>query len=159
MPMKPAGPKLDDGPVTRGKGLDSLEGFIIHNWAAPTRFGIWGSHAGALAAPKAALEPFFNRALMGGWLRDGTGAVITIDPPRDPFVTLRVDYENRNWTPESKYNPKHWVWKVVPPASVLASLEAALDLALPEGEAAYLRTLREGRLREAWGGPAGSGVS
>ena len=152
MSMKPARSKPDDGPVTHGKGLDSLEGFIIHNWAAPSRFGIWGHHSGALLGPKGALEPFFNGSLMSGWLRDGTGAVLTIDPPRDPFVTIRVEYENHTWTPESKYNPKHWVWKVVPLASVLANLEAALDLPLPEVEGAYLRALREGRLRDAWGG-------
>jgi len=150
MPVKPAHPHVETGPVTQGKGLDSLESFIIHNWAAPTRFGIWREGAGALHAPKGSLERFLNEALTAAWQHGGAGAVITIDPPRDPFVVIRVTPESKLWTPESKYNPKHWVWKLVPLASALGVLAAALAQPLPEAEAAYLRSLREGRLREPW---------
>jgi len=150
MTVKPAHPNMEIAPITRGKGLDTLDRFIIQNWASPTRFGIWREHLGALSAPKASLEHFFNDALKEGWMRDGCGAVITIDPPQEPFVTIRVENENKSWTPETKYNPKHWLWKVVPLKSALGCLEAALKMPLPNAEASYLRDLREGRLRNDW---------
>lgn len=150
MTVKPAHPKTPEGPITGGKGLDSLDRFIIQNWAPSARFGVWREGLGALSAPKVSLEHFFNDTLKEGWMRDGRGAVITIDPAQDPFVTIRVEYENHVWTPESKYHPKHWLWKVVPVAKVLGELEAALQMPLPEAEASYLRGLREGRLKDAW---------
>jgi hypothetical protein len=150
MPVKPAHPKADDGPITHGKGLDSLAGFIIQNWAPSTRFGIWGKHVGTLSAPKVSLAHFLDDSLQAGWTIDGGGAVITIDPPQDPFVTIRVESENKNWTPESKYNPKHWLWKVVPLQSAIGHLESGMTLSLPEVVASYLRSLREGRLKDAW---------
>ena len=76
--------------------------------------------------------------------------MITIDPPQDPFVTIRVESENKNWTPESKYNPKHWIWKVVPLQGAIGNLEAALTMPLAEVAVGYLQSLREGRLKEAW---------
>ena len=151
MTQKSAHPKTEDGPITRGKGLDTLDRFIIQNWAAPTRFGLWNKYTGTLAAPKASLEHFFNDALKDGWLRDGCGAVITIDPPRDPFVTIRVEHESKSWSVDAKYNPKHWVWKVVPTESALAALEAALQLALPEAESSYLLSLQQDKLNAFWG--------
>ena len=150
MSVKPAHPKVEDGPITRGKGLDSLESFIIQNWAPPTRFGVWSKHVGALSTPKASLAHFLDESLHAAWALDGGGAVITIDPPRDPFVTIRVESENKNWNPESKYQPKHWLWKVVPLASAIGDLEAALTLPLPEAEGGYLKGLREGPLQGAW---------
>lgn len=150
MSAKPIHAKKDDGPVTRGKGLDTLDRFIIQNWAPPTRFGIWREHFGALCVPKISLEHFLNDTLKAGWMQDGCGAVITIDPPRDPFVTIQVENENKHWSPEAKYNPKHWLWKVVPAESTLGPLEAALNTPLPEAETAYLRGLREGKLKEVW---------
>ena len=150
MTVKPAHPPVESGPITKGKGLDSLDRFIIQNWAPPARFGIWREQLGALCPPKVSLEHFFNDALKAGWMRDGGGAVITIDPPQEPFVTIRVENENHLWTPESKYIPKHWLWKVVPVASALGNLEAALRTALPAAEEDYLRSLREGKLRESW---------
>jgi hypothetical protein len=150
MSVKPAHPKADDGPITRGKGLDSLEGFIIQNWAPPTRFGIWSKHLGALAAPKVSLAHFLDESLHAAWMVDGFGAVITIDPPQDPFVTIRVESENKCWTPETKYNPKHWLWKMVPMQSAIEAMEAALKMQLPEAEVSYLRSLREGKLKDAW---------
>lgn len=150
MSVKPAHPKKDEGPVTHGKGLDTLDRFIIQNWAPPTRFGIWREGFGALAVPKVSLEHFLNDSLKDGWMRDGCGAVITIDPPRDPFVTIRVDNENKHWSPESKYNPKHWLWKIVPLEGSMANLQAAMTRPLAESEANYLRGLREGKLKEAW---------
>ena len=150
MSVKPAHPKVENGPVTRGKGLDTLDRFIIQNWAPPTRFGIWRSHQGALSIPKMSLEQFFNNALKEGWMRDGGGAVITIDPPDDPFVTIRVEYENKSWSPEAHYNPKHWIWKVVPVASALGNLEEALGMPLPAVEESYLLGLREGKLKDLW---------
>ena len=145
--MKPVHPKEDSGPITRGKGLDTLDRFIIQNWASPTRFGIWRTQLGQLAAPKTSLEHFLNDALKEGWMRDGGGAIITIDPPHDPFVTVRVENENKNWTPELKYNPKHWVWKVVPVESARVTLEAAMQTPLPETEQSYLRSLLDGKLK------------
>jgi len=150
MSVKPAHPKVDDGPITHGKGLDSLEAFIIQNWAPPTRFGIWSRHVAALSAPKGSLAHFLNDSLLAGWTIDGCGAVMTIDPPQDPFVTIRVESENKNWTPESKYNPKHWIWKVVPAQSAIGILEAALTLPLAGAAAEYLQNLREGKLKDAW---------
>ncbi len=150
MTLKPAHRNMEEGPITRGKGLDTLDRFIIQNWAPPTRFGLWRDQFGALAGPKASLEHFFNDALKVGWMRDGGGAVITIDPPQDPFVTIRVESESKVWTPESTYNPKRWLWKVVPLVTALVNLEAARRMPLPEGEESYLRGLREGRLKEAW---------
>ena len=151
MAVKPAHPaKQEEGPITHGKGLDTLDRFIIQNWAPPTRFGIWRDQVGALSAPKTSLEHFLNETLKKAWELDGHGAVITIDPPRDPFVTIRVEYENKHWTPESKYNPKHWIWKVVPVGSAMGSLEAATQTALPEAPAAYLLDLRAGKLKDAW---------
>ena len=150
MPLKPAHPRVEEGPVTHGKGLDTLDRFIIQNWAPPARFGVWREQVGALAPAKGSLERFFNDALKTGWLRDGAGAVITIDPPSDPFVTIRVESENKHWTPEAKYNPNRWLWKVVPLAGALASLEAALKMPLPDPEGSYLKGLKEGRLKEAW---------
>jgi hypothetical protein len=153
MSVKPARPKVDDGPISHGKGLDSLEAFIIQNWAPPTRFGIWNKHVAALAAPKVSLPHFLNDSLHAGWIIDGCGAVITIDPPQDPFVTIRVESENKNWTPESKYNPKHWIWKVVPLQSSIGSLQASLTIPMAEAEVVYLQSLREGRLRDTWNVP------
>lgn len=150
MTVKPAHPPVQNGPITHGKGLDTLDRFIIQNWAPPTRFGIWRAQLGALHAHKVPLEHFFNDALKEGWTRDGCGAVITIDPPDEPLVTIRVEHENKGWTPESKYNPKHWLWKVVPVRKALGDLEAALKMALPDAEERYLRSLRAGKLREAW---------
>jgi hypothetical protein len=150
MSVKPAHPKVDAGPVTHGKGLDTLERFIIQNWAPPTRFGIWRGQVAALCPPKGSLEHFLDDQLKAGWLLDGCGAVISIDPPRDPFVVIRVESENKLWTPESKYNPKHWVWKVVSVEAALGNLEAARRTALPEPEASYLMSLHEGRLKAAW---------
>jgi hypothetical protein len=150
MSVKPAHPKVDEGPITRGKGLDTLDRFIIQNWAPPTRFGVWRDQVGVLSPPKVSLERFFNETLKTGWMRDGAGAVITIDPPLDPFVTIRVESENKHWTPEAKYTPNRWLWKVVPVASALFSLEAALKMPLPDPEGSYLRDLREGTLKEAW---------
>jgi len=150
MTVKPAPSKVENGPITRGKGLDTLDRFIIQNWAPPTRFGIWRQGVGALSAPKVSLEHFLNDSLKEGWMRDGCGAVITIDSPNDPFVTLLVENENKSWSPESKYNPKHWVWKVVPLSSALGSLEAVLKAPLPAPEESYLRGLREGKLRSPW---------
>jgi hypothetical protein len=158
MPVKPAHAKTEDGPLSRGKGLDSLEGFIIQNWAPSARFGLWSRHQGALAAPRASLAHFLDEHLRAGWAFDGGGAVITIDPPGDPFVTLLVEPETRAWTPESRYNPKHWVWKVVPMERAIAHLQAASMAALPEAERGYLLALREGRLQAAWDAlGAGSG--
>lgn len=148
--MKPAHSKVENGPITRGKGLDTLDRFIIQNWAPPTRFGIWRMGLGALSAPKVSLEHFFNDALKEGWMRDGCGAVITIDPPEDPFVAILVENENKSWSPASSYNPKHWLWKVVPVAKAMGNLEAASKTALPTTEGSYLLGLREGRLKEAW---------
>jgi hypothetical protein len=150
MTVKPAHSKMEAGPITHGKGLDTLDRFIIQNWAPPARFGIWREHLGALSAPKVSLEHFFNDALKGGWLRDGRGAVITIDPPGEPFVTIRVEHENKQWSPESHYNPKHWLWKVVPVASALGVLAAALQTSLADAETSYLQGLREGRLKDLW---------
>jgi hypothetical protein len=150
MPVKPGHPKVDDGPITHGKGLDSLVGFIIQNWAPPTRFGIWSKNVGALAAPKVSLAHFLDESLHAAWMIDGSGAVITINPPQDPFVTIRVESENKNWTPESKYNPKHWIWKVVPLQSGIGNLVAALKMPLPEAEGTHLRGLRDGKLKDAW---------
>ena len=150
MTVKPAHPSANAGPITHGKGLDTLDRFIIQNWAPSARFGIWHDQLGALLPPKGNLEHFLNDTLKEGWLRDGGGAVITIDPPGEPLVTIRVELETKGWTPESKYNPKHWVWKVVPVGSALGHLEAALKLPLPEAEESYLRGLREGQLRDAW---------
>lgn len=150
MPLKPAHPKVEDGPITRGKGLDTLDRFIIQNWASPTRFGLWGKHTGALALPKVHLEHFLNDALKEAWLRDGSGAVISIDPPRDPFVLIKVEHESKHWSPEAKYNPKHWIWKVVATESALGILAEALDRELPEAEGTYLLGLREGKLKDAW---------
>jgi len=141
--------KPEPGPITRGKGLDALDRFIIQNWAPPARFAIWSGKGGALAAPRAPLERFFNEALKDCWARDGSGGVITIDPPADPFVVILVEHENRHWTPEAHYNPKHWVWKVVPLERARPDLDAAL--ALPGAEGDYLRGLKEGRLASAWG--------
>ena len=148
MSVKPAHAPVEEGPITRGKGLDSLVGFLIHNWAPPTRYGIWSKHSCALAAPKAPLLHFLDEALHAAWLAEGCGAVLTIDPPSDPFVTVRVDSENKHWTPEAKYNAKHWLWKVVPVASAQGTLAEALQEAPPSAEAEYLRGLQEGRLKE-----------
>lgn len=150
MPVKSAHPKVDDGPITHGKGLDTLERFIIQNWAPPTRFGIWRNQVGVLCAPKASLESFLNDNLKAGWLIDGCGAVITIDPPQDPLVAILVACENKIWTTESKYNPKHWVWKVVGAGSALGNLQAAMKLPLPDAEARYLKSLQDGKLQDAW---------
>jgi len=150
MPVKPAHPKQDEGPITRGKGLDTLERFIIQNWAPPTRFGVWRPYSGALAPAKGSLAPFLDATLKEGWLRDGSGAVITIDPPGEAFVTIRVESENKVWTPESHYHPKHWVWKAVAVPGCLPCLDADLGATLPDPEASYLRGLREGRLKDAW---------
>ena len=150
MSVKPAHSKVENGPITRGKGLDTLDRFIIQNWAAPTRFGIWRSHFGALSAPKVSLEHFFNDSLKEGWMHDGCGAIITVDPPNDPFVTILVENENKSWTPESKYNPKHWLWKVIPVPKAIGNLATALMTPLPPTEEAYLRGLSEGKLKEAW---------
>lgn len=150
MPVKPGHAKPDDGPSSRGKGLDSLQGYIIQNWAPSARFGLWSRHLGALAAPRAPLAPFLDAHLRAGWTFDGGGAVLTIDPPGDPFVTLRVEPETHGWTPESKYNPKHWVWKVVPLERAIEQLEAAFRATLPEAERDYLLALRDGRLKAAW---------
>ena len=150
MSVKPAHLIVDSGPITRGKGLDSLVGFIIQNWAPPTRFGIWSNHVGALSAPKASLAHFLDESLQAAWRLDGCGAIITIDPPRESFVTIRVESENKNWTPESKYNPKHLLWKVVPAETARGILESASKLPLPEAEEGYLSGL--------WEGPLGSTV-
>jgi hypothetical protein len=75
MSAKPAPSKVDPGPGTNGKGLDSLEGFIIHNWAPPTRFGVWSRQVVALSAPKVNLAHFLDEALHGAWKIDGCGAV------------------------------------------------------------------------------------
>jgi len=144
MPVKPANAKVDNGPITRGKGLDTLDRFIIQNWPRSACFGVWRKDLGALAPAKGSLEHFLNGALEQGWLRDGGGAVITIDPSGDPLVTLRVESEIKHWSPDQKYHPKHWLWKVVPIASAMAELEAALESALPEEASSYLKTLREG---------------
>jgi hypothetical protein len=145
MSAKPAHTPVDAGPVTHGKGLDSLEGFIIHNWAPPTRFGIWSKRVAALAAPKASLTHFLDESLHAAWKIDGSGAVLTIHPPSDPLVTIRVESEHKGWTPESKYNPKHWLWKVVPAAKALPDLEEAARLPSSEPEAHYLQGLLEGQ--------------
>ena len=144
MSGKHAHATLEAEPITHGKGLDSLEGFIIHNWAPPTRFGLWSSQLGALAAPKASLTHFLDEALQAAWKVDGSGAVITIDPPQDPFVTIRVESERKGWTPEAKYNPKHWLWKVVPLDKARPMLVEAAKVALPEPEAGYLQGLLQG---------------
>ena len=73
MPVKPAHPHVETGPVTQGKGLDSLESFIIHNWAPPTRFGIWSKRVAALAAPKASLTHFLDESLHAAWKMDKFG--------------------------------------------------------------------------------------
>lgn len=149
--MSPKHASLPDaGPVTRGKGLDTLDRFIIQNWAPPTRFALWHGPTGTLVPPRVSLEHFLNEALKAGWQRDGGGAVITIDPPRDPFVVLEVTYETKHWTPDAKYHPKHWLWKVVPLEGALDALGVALGADLPEAEAGYLQALREGKLKEAW---------
>ena len=150
MPVKPAHPKMDDGPITHGKGLDSLVGFIIQNWAPPTHFGIWSKHLGALPTPKVSLAHFLNDSLQAGWIINGCGALITIDPPQDPFVTVLVESENKCWTPETKYNPKRWLWKVVPLQSGIGNLEAAMKMPLAEAESDYLRDLRDGKLKAPW---------
>lgn len=150
MPVKHPHPAKEEGPITHGKGLDTLDRFIIQNWAPPTRFGLWRDQFGALKLPKVSMEHFLNDALKAGWMRDGGGAVITIDPPRDPFVTIRVESENKHWAPETKYHPKHWLWKIVPVESALGNLEAAQSMPLPEAEASYLMGLREGKLKEAF---------
>lgn len=150
MPVKQAHPKVDDSPITHGKGLDTLERFIIQNWAPPTRFGIWCNQAGVLCPPKASLEHFLNDHLKAGWMVAGSGTVITVDPPQDPFVTIRVESENKQWTPESKCNPKHWIWKMVPVGSAFGILEVVAKMPLPEAELRYLQSLREGKLKDAW---------
>ena len=73
MTVKSAHSKVENGPITRGKGLDTLDRFIIQNWAPPTRFGIWRAGFGALSVPRVSLEHFFNDALKEGWMRDGGG--------------------------------------------------------------------------------------
>jgi len=96
MSVKPANSKVNDGPVvTRGKGLDALERFIIQNWAPPTRFGIWRNQVGTLSAPKLSLVHFLDDNLKAGWMIDGCGAVITIDPSQDSLVAIRVECENK----------------------------------------------------------------
>jgi len=96
------------------------------------------------------LAHFLNDSLQAVWIIDGCGEVITIDPPQDPFVTIRVESENKNWAPESKYNLKHWIWKVVPLQSAIGNLEAVLKIAQAEAEVRYLQNLREGKLKDAW---------
>lgn len=150
MSVKPAPSKVEDGPITAGKGLDALERFIIQNWAPPSRFGLWRNQVGVLCAPKASLVHFLDDNLKAGWMLDGGGAVITIDPPQDSLVTIRVESENKVWTAESKYNSKRWAWKVVPVGSALVNLGAAMKMPLPEGEARYLQSLREGKLKDVW---------
>lgn len=150
MSVKHVHPDVAGAPIVRGKGLDSLEGFIIQNWAPPVRFGVWSKHVGALSAPRMSLVRFLDEALHFAWMIDGCGAVITIDPPQDPFVAILVESENKSWTPESKYNPKHWLWKVVPVESVIGNLAEALTSSLPDAEASYLRELQKNKLKDAW---------
>ena len=151
MSVKPATPKpADHGADNRGKGLDALDRFIIQNWGPRGRFGLWTEHAGLLSEPKASVESFLNAHLEALWHRDEVSAVVTLEPPYDPFVTLRLVNDHKHLGPDSKYKPSHWAWKVVPPAEVAQILEAALATALPEPERAYLQELKVGALKEAW---------
>jgi len=147
MPVKPSHPDLAAGPINHGRGLDSLVGFIIKKLAPPTRFGNWSKHVGALSAPKVSLGHFLNDSLQAGWVIDGCGAVIPIEPPQDSFVTIWVGSENKCWTPETKYNPKRSSWGVVPVERVIGNLEAAMKLPLVEAVGRLLSDLRDGMLK------------
>ncbi|HJV22473.1 MAG TPA: hypothetical protein VJ570_07245 [Holophagaceae bacterium] len=151
MSVKPAPPKpADHGAHAGGKGLDALDRFIIQSWGPRGRFGVWTEHAGHLSEPKASVESFLNAHLESLWHRDEVSAVVTLEPPYDPFVTLKVFNDHRHLGPESKYKPSHWSWKVVPSGEAVPTLRAALAAELPEVERAYLEALREGSLREEW---------
>ncbi|MBI3131409.1 MAG: hypothetical protein HYZ13_08630 [Acidobacteria bacterium] len=151
MSVKPAPPKpADHGSSNSGKGIDALDRFIIQSWGPRGRFGLWTEHTGLLSAPKASAEAFLNAHLEDLWNRDESSAVITLEPPYDPFVTLRLVNDHRHLGPESKYKPSHWAWKVVPPAEVVQVLEAALATALPDEARAYLQGLKAATLKEAW---------
>ncbi|HJV89492.1 MAG TPA: hypothetical protein VJ623_04230 [Holophagaceae bacterium] len=151
MSVKPAAPKpADHGSDNRGKGLDALDRFIIQSWGPRGRFGLWTEHTGLLSEPKASVESFLNAHLEALWHRDEVSAVVTLEPPYDPFVTLKVFNDHRHLGPDSKYKPSHWSWKVVPPSEVVPVLRAALATELPPAERTYLETLRDGTLREDW---------
>ncbi len=151
MSVKPAPPKpADHGSSNSGKGLDALDRFIIQSWGPRGRFGLWTEHTGILSAPKASMEAFLNAHLEAFWNRDEMSAVITLEPPYDPFVTLQISNDHKHLGPETKYKPSHWAWKVVPPTEVVHILEAALATELPEVERAYLHDLKTGPLKEAW---------
>jgi hypothetical protein len=151
MSVKPAPPKpADHGTSNSGKGIDALDRFIIQSWGPRGRFGLWTAHTGLLSEPKAAAESFLNAHLEDLWNRDELSAVITLEPPYDPFVTLRIVNDHKHLGPESKYKPSHWSWKVVPPAEAVQILAAALATPLPDAERAYLEGLKAGALKEAW---------
>ncbi len=150
MSVKPAPPKpADHGSSNSGKGLDALDRFIIQNWGPRGRFGLWTGHTGILSAPKASLEAFLNEHLERLWSRDEVSAVITLEPPYDPVVTLQITNDHRHLGPDSKYKPSHWHWKVVAPGDVAPCLDSVLATELPAAERAYLQALREGPLRGA----------
>ena len=151
MSVKPAAPKpADHGADNRGKGLDALDRFIIQSWGPRGRFGLWTEHTGLLSDPKASVASFLDVHLEALWQRDELSAVITFEPPYDPFVTLRVSNDHKHLSPDSKYKPSHWAWKVVPPGEAAPVLAAALGAALGEPERAYLLALRDGALKAHW---------
>jgi hypothetical protein len=154
MSVKPAHSHKETGPSDRGKGLDALDRFIIQNWPPSSRFGLWCEHQGHLSVPKTSLEHFLNAHLEDIWNQGEAGAVITIDPPNDPFVVIRVDFDHKHLSQETKYKPSHWSWKVVPVEQVVGILGAAAQLDLPAQEKAYLEGLRDGKLSAAWGAQA-----
>ncbi len=149
--MKPThAQKHETAPADRGKGLDALDRFVIQNWPPSSRFGLWCEHSGHLSVPRTSLESFLNAHLERIWNQGEGGAVITIDPPDDPFVAIRVDFDHRHLGPETKYKPSHWSWKVVPVAQVMGLLGTLSQLEMPDVEKSYLQGLQEGRLAEAW---------
>lgn len=151
MSVKPAPPKpADAGTELSGKGLDTLDRFIIQSWGPRGRCGLWTGRSGLLSEPKAPAEAFLKAHLEALWHRDELSAILTFEPPYDPFVTLRISNDHKHLSPDSKYKPSHWAWRVVPPAEAVAVLEATLAAALPEAERAYLLGLKQGLLQEAW---------
>lgn len=148
MSVKPAPPKpADHGSSSSGKGLDALDRYIIQTWGPRGRFGLWTEHTGLVSPPKSTAETFLNAHLEALWQRDELSVVITVEPPYDPFATLRLVNDHRHLGPESKYKPSHWAWKVVPPTEAAPILAAAGAQELPEAERAYLQQLFEGPLK------------
>ncbi len=151
MSTKPAPPRpADHGSGNSGKGLDALGRFILQSWGSKGRIGLWAAHGGLVSAPKAPFEPFLLEHLDALWHRDEVSAVITLEPPYDPFVTLLVTTDHRHLGPETKYKPSHWAWKVVPLEAAVPGLKAAQAAGLAEAEQAYLQELQAGVLQAHW---------